>query len=82
METTAFFSRPQRPTLADSPPQPTLHMPQYLVGEHVQIGLGPLAGMQGLLVKQAADGRWVVQLSDVGAGVLLCIDSRHFARRS
>jgi transcription antitermination factor NusG len=81
MESTAFLSRPKRQLFNSGSAEPALHVAPFLAGQQVRIVAGPLTGMKGSLVKQATDGRWVVQLADVSAGVLLCIDERNFDRR-
>ena len=82
MESSAFLSRSIRRVLQERSEEPSLHMPQFSCGQQVQIASGPLAGMQGLLVKQTLNGAWIVQLADVAPGVLLCIDARYFEGRS
>lgn len=78
MESTAFLSRPRRSAYFE---EPTLGASPFAVGQEIRIAVGPLAGMRGSLLKQALDGRWVVQLADVAAGVLFCVDANHFDRR-
>ena len=74
MEATAFLSRPRRlPTSAE----PTLHGALLYVGQDVQVTLGALTGMRGSIAKRSDDGRWVVRLANVAAGVLICIDADH-----
>ena len=74
MEATAFLSRPRRHVPSEAP---AMHGALLCAGQDVRIALGALAGMQGTLVKRCTDGRWVVQLANVAAGVLLCIDADH-----
>ena len=75
MESTAFLSRPRRSGYSE---EPTLGLAQFAAGQKIRIAIGPLAGMQGSLLKQSSDGRWVVQLADLAAGVLLCVHATHF----
>jgi len=58
--------------------EPALQVLQFSSGQQIQIASGPLAGMQGRLVKQASDGRWLVQLAKLAPGVFLCLDARYF----
>jgi hypothetical protein len=77
MESTAFLSRPRR---SDYSEEPALGLSQFAAGQIIRIAIGPLAGMQGSLLKQVTDGRWVVRLADLAPGVLLCVDAAHFER--
>jgi hypothetical protein len=78
MESTAFLSRPRRSGYSE---EPALGLSQFAAGQNIRIAIGPLAGMQGALLKQVSDGRWVVQLTDLTPGILLCVDSAHFERQ-
>jgi len=78
MESTAFLSRSRRPLLLE---EPAIHGVLFCAGQEVQIKAGPLAGMQGTLVKRSADGRWVVQFASLASGVLLCTDENHLEGR-
>lgn len=78
MESTAFLSRPKRSGCTD---EPTLGLFQFSAGHKIRIAMGPLTGMPGTLLKQSNDGRWVVQLSDVAPGVLLCVAATHLERQ-
>ena len=80
MQSTAFLSRPTRRSPLERREEPALHLQQFSGGQQVQITLGPLAGMQGRLHKQALDGRWIVQLANLAPGVFLCIDARNLER--
>jgi hypothetical protein len=78
MEAMAFLSRPRRHSTSD---EPALHGTLHYAGQEVQITRGALAGMEGSIVKQSEDGRWIVRLANVAAGVLLCIDDEHLQSR-
>jgi hypothetical protein len=78
MDSTAFLSRPKRSGYTE---EPALGLFQFSTGHKIRIAIGPLAGMRGTLLKQSSDGRWVVQLSDLAPGILLCIDATHFERQ-
>jgi transcription antitermination factor NusG len=80
MENTLYFGRSTRRTPTACVTEPALCAPQHQRGDQIRIGAGPLAGMRGCLVKQAQDGRWVVQLTDLTQGVLLCIEASQFER--
>jgi hypothetical protein len=78
MEVTAFLSRPRRLSTTE---EPALHGALHYSGQDVEITLGALAGMRGSIVKRSEDGRWIVRLANVAAGVLLCIASEHLEGR-
>ena len=50
-------------------------------GQAVEVSRGTLAGLSGVLVSRAPDGRWVVRLDGLQRGVLLVVDAVALKRR-
>lgn len=50
------------------------------VGQAVRIKSGQLSGLEGVIVKTTADGQCVVELSQLGPGVLATLHCRQLTR--
>ncbi|MBI3468422.1 MAG: hypothetical protein HY000_35925 [Planctomycetes bacterium] len=56
-----------------------VHDSAVTVGQHVQIHTGAIAGLRGEVVKQCADGRWVVRVCNAEPGIFVRLSSDLFS---
>jgi hypothetical protein len=78
MDNTAAFQPSERPEALSFPlRQPSTHCGE---GQAVRIATGQLAGLEGIVVSVSPGGQCLIQIRELGPGVLVNLSGRNLVR--